>query len=351
MRAPLWRSLPTVGLLAGLVLLCLTTGWYVFPPPVDSAVPASAPAPAAAPGRGASTTSSGSSAAASPRHAGDSSPSVEDIQRQLLLARVRHGLQQAWQRSASQSDFALTPGRIVAGLLEKRCVAAAREQLEPCRALLFALLKERLALPDDVTAERLWDVLERVDAEYRRQVVARLEKEPDLDFLAAFERFRQARRELAGPALDAKLFGLADDILLLPSRADGLAADPTLSADGRRAAWQQMLHELEREHQVQLAAVVEPLELAKLELRLEEAAGPLTPQQRQAVLERHLGAAAARQYLEHEREQQERDARLEAFNRERERLLQELAASGLTPEQVRQRMPELDRQLFARYGL
>ena len=347
------RSLPRSGLLAGLLLLCLATGWYVFPPPVDGAVPGPALALTPAPAGGAAALAGGQAAAPSPLRASDTAAGVEDIQRQLLLARVRHGLARAWQRSAAKGDFALTPGRIVAGLLEKHCGLLRRDaaSAEPCRGLLFALLKERLALPDDITAQKLWEVLERVDAEYRRQVVARLEAEPGLDFRAAFERFRRARRELAGPVLDDKLFGLADALLLLPSRADRLAAAPALSAEGRLAAWRELLEELEREHQVQLASVVEPLELAKLELRLEEAAGPLEPQRRQAVFERHLGAVAARQYLEHQREQQERDARLEAFNRERDRLLQELAASGLTPEQVRQRMPELDRRLFARYEL
>lgn len=349
-----------IGLLAGLILLCLVAGWLVFPPPAEGTSTSSSELAvgAGAPGRSASSLSPGASPTPSSLRTGDKSPGEEDIRRQLLLARVRHGLEQAWRRSASQGDFALTPGRIVTGLLEKRCGLLLRHAADlapasanPCRSLLFALLKERLALSDDITEEKLWSVLEQVDEEYRRQVVTRLESEPEMDSRAALERFRQARRALAGPELDAKLFGLSDALLLLPSRVDGLVADPAIPAERKLAAWQELLQSFEREHQAQLASVVEPMELARLELRIHEAAGPLDPQRRQAVLEHHLGAAAARERLEHQRAQQDRDARLEAFNRERERRLQELAASGLTPEQIRQRMPELDRLLFARYGL
>jgi hypothetical protein len=102
---------------------------------------------------------------------------------------------------------------------------------------------------------------------------------------------------------------------------------------------------------VRLGSVVEPVELAKHALRLHETAGPLGPEQQQAVLERYASPEVARRYLEHQQEQRDRSERLRAFNQERDQLLEQLAGAGLTPEQRRQRMTEIDQQLFEKYHL
>jgi hypothetical protein len=68
-------------------------------------------------------------------------------------------------------------------------------------------------------------------------------------------------------------------------------------------------------------------------------------------MERYAAPDVARRYLEHQQEQQDRSERLRAFNQERDQLLEQLARAGLTPEQRRQRMTEIDSQLFKKYHL
>lgn len=284
------------------------------------------------------------------------------------MARVSHGLDTALRRAASQGDFGLAPGRILESLLKRRCgllerhadeVAPHGERLglegrtgaELCRSLLFQRMKEQFALGEDVPPARLWELLGRVDAEYARLVVKQLESHPGGSAEAARERFRAARRELLGPELTRRLFGLSDDLLRLPERVDALLADASLPRERKVEAWQGLLQQVEREHGVRLSTVVEPMDLARLELKLREAEGPLDAARRQQVLERYAGSESARRHLEHQRQQEALEARLEAFNRERQQRLVEMAAAGLTPEEQRARMPELDRQLFEKYQL
>ena len=154
-----------------------------------------------------------------------------------------------------------------------------------------------------------------------------------------------------GADLDRRLFGLADEVLHLPFQVEDLLRDTNLSSEQKLAAYGAALQRIEREHGVRLASVVEPVELGKHALRLHETAGPLEPEQRQAVLERFAGPGSSRRYLEHQQEQQDQSERLRAFNQERDQLLEQLARAGLTPEQHRQRMSEIDSQLFEKYHL
>ncbi len=362
-----------------MALLSLAVGWYVTGP--ASAEPVAGTALAeetdALPGFVAGVASEGSrgpllakpvAGGAAGAVGGEESATARELQARLLVARVGHGLGRALRRAASQGDFGLAPGRILESLLERRCgllvrhadgVAFYGERLglegktgaELCRSLLFQRMKEQFSLGEDVTPERLWALLGRVDAEYERLVVRQLESHPGDSALGARERFREARREVLGPELERRLFGLSDDMLRLPERVDALIADASTRGERKLEAWQELLQELEREHGVRLATVVEPLDLARLEWKLREAEGPLDAAQRQAVLERYVGSESARRYLEHQQQQQAMEARLEAFNRERQQGLAEMAAAGLTPEQQRERMPELDRRLFEKYDL
>jgi Proteobacterial lipase chaperone protein len=170
-------------------------------------------------------------------------------------------------------------------------------------------------------------------------------------YLAAVERFREARRHILGAELDARLFGLSDDVLLLPSQVDTLLRDPGASVEQNVATWQAELRRSEREHGVRLAELLEPMDLARQELRLRESAGPLDDEARRAVLERHAGPEVASKELEFRRDQHERAERLSAFNAEREQLLAKLRAEGLTAEQLRERLPEIDQRLFEKYHL
>ncbi|MBN1207333.1 MAG: hypothetical protein JXB05_20795 [Myxococcaceae bacterium] len=300
--------------------------------------------------------------------AGSPLPEAREIQARLLVAKARHSLEQAWKRASSQGDFALAPGRILRSLLARRCglverhaeqLLALREQLaldggsgaELCRGLLYSSLKERLALPGDITPARLWEQLEQVDAAYARFVVEDPSSSQESGFFSAVERFREARRRIVGPELDQRLFGLSDAVLQLRPEVDSLLRDPGTSVEQKLAAWQELLQRIEHEHGVRLADVMEPVELARQELRLRESAGPLDADTRRAVLERYAGPEVALRDLEHHREQQERDERLRAFNAEREQLLAELVSAGLTPEQLRQRMPEIDQRLIEKYHL
>lgn len=295
-------------------------------------------------------------------------PKAQEIKAQLLVAKARHTLGQAYERASAHGDFALAPGRILNSLLDRRCglvqrhaeeLAPYREQLglassdsaNLCRNLLFSLVKERRAVPEGVSEERLWEMLEQIDAAYERLVIADPSTAREESFRAAYERFREARRGIVGPELDRRLFGLADEVLHLPFQVDELLRDPRTSTEQKLAAYEGTLQRIEREHGVRLASVVEPLELAKHALRLQETAGPLAADQQRAVLERYAGPEVAQRYLEHQREQQDRSERLRAFNQEREQLLEQMAREGLTPEQRRQRMAELDSQLFEKYRL
>ncbi|WP_224245517.1 hypothetical protein [Hyalangium gracile] len=295
-------------------------------------------------------------------------PEAREIQARLLAARVRNSLERSWRRVSAQGDFSLAPGRILQSLLDRRCGLVERhaeelrawsQQLglegtrgaELCRGLLFASLRERLALPDDVTPEFLWSRLEQVDAAYERLVVQEASSSSERGYFAALERFREERRRLLGPELDARLFGLSDDVLLLPSRVDTLLGSPGASVEQNVATWQAELRRIEREHGVRLSEVMEPVELARQELRLRESSGPLDEAARRAVLERQAGAEAASRELAFRHEQRERAERLSAFNAEREQLLAKLRGEGLTPEQLLERMPEIDRSLFEKYHL
>ncbi|HYO55612.1 lipase secretion chaperone [Archangium sp.] len=276
-------------------------------------------------------------------------PDSRELEARLLVAQARHRLGTAYERAAARGDFSLTPGRILKSLLDRRCGALRRDT--DCHGLLFAYLKERFALPDDLTQERLWSMLERVDAEYDRLVVRHLPFASDEAFLAAHERFREARRDILGPSLERRLLGLSDELFQLPYRVDRLVTDSHTPVEQKLAAYQEMLQRFESEHGVRLASVVEPVELAKLELRIRETAGPLGPEQQRAVLERHAGSESTGRYLEHQQEQQDRSERLNAFNQERARLLEQMTRSGLTPEQLRQWMPAVDQQLLVKYQL
>lgn len=300
--------------------------------------------------------------------AGDAAPEAHQIKARLVVAKARHSLGQSYERAAAHGDFALAPGRILNSLLARRCglvrshaeeLALERERLGLqssdgaglCREFLFSLLKERLALPEGMSQERLWDMLEQVDAAYARLVLADPAAASDEDFRAAYERFREARRGIVGADLDRRLFGLADEVLHLPFQVEDLLRDKTTSTEQKIADYDAALQRIEREQGVRLASVVEPIELAKHALRLHETAGPLAPEQRQAVLERYAGPEVSRRYLAHQQEQQDRSERLRAFNQERDQLLEQLARAGLTPEQRRQRMTEIDSQLFKKYHL
>jgi hypothetical protein len=216
---------------------------------------------------------------------------------------------------------------------------------------LDGLLQERLSLPEGTSQARFWESLERVGEAAARHVLGNPSASGDEAFHAAYERFRRERRELVGPDVERRLFGLSDELVRLPLQVDALVNDPRLTPAQRSATYEGALQRVEQEYGVALASVVEPLDLAKNALRLHETAGPLGPAQRQAILEQYAGPETTRRYLEHQLEQQERDERLRAFNQERDRLLEQLTRAGLTPEQVRERMPGLDQQLFEKYHL
>jgi len=298
----------------------------------------------------------------------DAAPEARQIKAQLVIAKARHSLGQSYERAAAHGDFALAPGRILNSLLDRRCglvqrhaeeIALERESLGLqssdgaglCREILFSLLKERLALPEDMPQARFWDMLEQVDAAYTQLFLADPGAASDEAFRAAYERLREDRSGIVGADLDRRLFRLADEVLHLPFQVEDLLRDKTTSTEQKIAAYDAALQRIEREQGVQLASVVEPLDLAKHALRLHETAGPLGPEQRQAVMERYAAPDVARRYLEHQQEQQDRSERLRAFNQERDQLLEQLARAGLTPEQRRQRMTEIDSQLFKKYHL
>lgn len=358
MRAP--------GILLGIALMGLMAWralatWAV--PAAKDAVPLASPGEPAAPSAPAS--------AVAPRLGPSVSPVAPEaalLKAQLLAAKTRQALGQAYERSAAHGDFALAPGRILQSLVERRCglvqahaaeLAAEREHLGLqasdgpglCRELLFSIVKERLALAEDVSQARFWELLAQVDAAYERLVVEDPSAARPEAFRAAYERFREARRGIVGPELDRRLFGLADEVLRLPFQVEDLVQDPRTSAAQKLAAYEGTLQRIEREHAVKLSSVIEPLELAKHALRLQETAGPLRPEQQQALMERYAGPEVTQRYLAAQQEQQDRSERLRAFNQERDALLEQLARAGLGPDQRRQRMTEIDRQLFEKYRL
>ncbi len=284
------------------------------------------------------------------------------------MAQVRHSLERVWRRAAAQGDFSLAPGHILQSILDRRCglVEAHASELrawmpqwglegttgaELCRSLLFSSLRERLALPDELTSARLWSLLEQVDAAYEQLVVGDASSASESGYFAAVEHFREARRRILGPELDSRLFGLSDDMLLLPSKVDALLLSPGASVEQNVAAWQAELRRIESEHGVRLSELLEPMELARQELRLRESAGPLDEEARRAVMERRAGPEVAARQLEFRQEQQDRAERLSAFNAERDQLLARLRGEGLTPEQLRERLPEIDQRLFEKYHL
>ncbi|ADO70771.1 lipase secretion chaperone [Stigmatella aurantiaca] len=295
-------------------------------------------------------------------------PEAEHLQAQLLVAQVRQSLEQVSRRATAQGDFALAPNRVLRSLLARRCglverhaeaLLARREALglegengaELCSGLLFRSLQKRLSLPEDLSQASFWRSLEQVDATYEQLVVNDPSSAQDEGYFSAIERFRQERRRRLGQELDARLFGLPDEMLRLPAEVSALLKNPETSGDEKVAAWQGLLQRVEQAHGVRLVDVMEPVELARQELRLRESAGPLDEATRHAVLEHHAGTEVAQRDQEHRREQEARGERLRAFNTERERILAELSRTGLTPEQLRQRMPEIDQRLIEQYQL
>jgi hypothetical protein len=338
--------LRVAGILVGIALVSLLA-WRARVPSPELQAPGGE-APSEAPAQTAASLDTPSRAEAP---AGAALPDAQQIRAQLSRAKAQHALARAFERAAADGDFALAPGRIVKSLVDRRCGFDGPDSANMCRSLLFSVLKERLALPEDLSQDKLWDMLAQVDAAYERLVVGDPASARDEAFRAAYARFQEARRSIVGPDLDRRLFGLADEVLTLPFQVNELVHDSRASTGQKIAAYEATLQRIEREHGVSLASVVEPLELAKHALRLHETAGPLEPERRQAVLERYAGAEAAQRYLEHQREQEDRNERLRAFNQERDQLLEQLSREGLTPEQLRQRMAELDPPLFEKYRL
>lgn len=117
----------------------------------------------------------------------------------------------------------------------------------------------------------------------------------------------KAGRDGSCPATDPRrrLFGLSDELVRLPFLVDELVHDSRRSPAQRMAAYEDMLQRIPREYGVELASVVEPLELAKNALRLHETVGALGPAPQQAILERYAGPETTRLYLEHQMEQQD----------------------------------------------
>ncbi|HEX2573548.1 MAG TPA: lipase secretion chaperone [Polyangia bacterium] len=355
-----------LGLLVGLALLGLALWRYLAPSAPLPRAPLSEPA---AHTEGASLDRG--------RRAGEPAApeeSPEAFQARLLLEQARQRLLGAYQRASGQADFALAPGRVLRSLLEKRCGLLERHEEawraykdrwgltgqtgpELCRSLLFAYLKDRLGLPEDVTQAAFFARLDRIDAEYERLVLRRLSPgaggaaTADAAFLDAYERFREARRGILGSELDRKLLGLADDVLHLPHEVQKIVADPRTPAAEKLAAYQKLLAGIEGQYQVLLSSVLEPVELAKLELRIREAEGELGPEERRAVIEKYAGPDYAARYVQDQQEQADRNERLKAFNQERDQMLAELRAAGLSPEEVQKRMPEIDRLLLHKYRL
>ncbi|MCY1077330.1 lipase secretion chaperone [Archangium lansingense] len=267
----------------------------------------------------------------------------------FLVAQPSQTLVQAYERAAARGDFGMAPGRILESLRDRYCGSPQRGADE-CRGLLFAYLQERFALPEEVTSVAFWSMLARIDAEFDRLVTSNPRSHSDAEFLAVHERFREARRDIAGAALDRRLFGLSDDLLDLPQRVGELAGDSRMPLEQKLAAYQDALQRIEHEHGVRLMSVMEPVELARHELRIREAADVLGPEQRREVLERYTGPEYARRYLDYHQEQQTRSERLKAFNQERDLLLKQLASES-SPEQLRQRMLAVDQRLFEKYDL
>ncbi len=363
----------TPGWVWGLALLGFAAGWALLAP--GSATQASEEGARSAQGLSSPLSEARPQASSEARAeetarapAGANDVDVRYLQAQLRVARARGLLGAAYERTAAGGDFALAPGRLLRSFREKRCGAVRRheEALAPwreqlglggpesgdlCERLLFAYLKERHALPDTLTPAQLWRLLEQVDAAYTRLVADNPRAASDEGFLTATEHYRQVRRGLVGPELDARLFGLSDGLFRLPGEARRIASDARASPEQKLAAWQEVLRQLEDTHTVKLAAVMEPVELARHELRIREAAGPLDAEQRRAVLERNTSPENARRAQEHQQQQQSHQERLAAFNAERERMLSQLAAQGLSPEQLRERMPGIDQHLFTKYHL
>lgn len=275
---------------------------------------------------------------------------LEEVKARLLREQTQRMLAAAYQRAAAQPDFAMAPGRVLRSLLERRCPPPLRDP-ERCRSLLFAYLKERFSFPESITPAKLWALLDQVDAESDRTLVKPSAAASDEAFLAAYERFAGTRRGILGESLDRQLFGLADGLLHLPHQVRELAAETRNSPEQKLAAYHRLLEQLQLDHGVALATVVEPVELAKLELQIREASGALRLEQRQAVLQAYTSAEYARRYVAHQQAQESRSERLKAFNQEREQVLKRLADTGLTSEQLRQKMPEIDRQLLEKYQL
>lgn len=310
------------------------------------------------------------------QRAGDrivSEESPEAFQARLLYEQARQRVLGAYQRASGQADFAMAPGRVLRSLLEKRCGLLERYaeewrvykdrwgltgQTGPelCRSLLFNHLKERLGLPDGVTQAAFFARLDRIDAEYERLVLRQggfpgAAKAADDAFLDAYERFREARRGILGAELDHKLFGLADEVLHLPKEVQKIVADPRIPAPERLAAYKKLLTGIEGQYQVPLSSVLEPVELAKLELSIRETGTELGPEERRAVIEKYAGPEYAARYVQDQQEQVDRNERLKAFNQERDKMLADLRAEGLSPEEVQKRMPEIDRLLLRKYQL
>ncbi len=82
-------------------------------------------------------------------------PDARQIKEQLSRAKAQHSLARAFERADDDGDFALAPSRILKSLVDRRCGFDGPESASVCRGLLFAVLKERLALPEDVTEARL----------------------------------------------------------------------------------------------------------------------------------------------------------------------------------------------------
>ncbi|HEX5749987.1 MAG TPA: lipase secretion chaperone [Archangium sp.] len=340
-----------LGVLSGAVLLGLAAGWSSThsvavaraPSTPDGQVPSRTGTPRPAPPA---------------RNAPAPSENLDarELELRMRVANVRASLGRSYERASSQGDFALAPGHILESLLERRC-GLVRLGLtgsnagEFCRELLFSLLRERLSLPEGTSQARFWESLTRVDEAAARHGLGASPVSGGEAFHVAYERFRQERRDIVGPDVEQRLFGLSDELVRLPFLVDELVNDSRLSPEQRMAAYDGLLQSISRDHGVELASVVEPLELAKNALRLHGPAGALGPAQQQAILERYAGPEVTRLHLEHQLEQQDRGERLRAFNQERDRLLRQLTRAGLTPEQLRERMPGLDQQLFEKYQL
>jgi len=307
-----------------------------------------------------------------------SAKNIEQFQVLLFLEQSKKVLKEQFEKLLPRADFAMMPAKMLNSFLAKRCIKLRhQEQNHPkmkafypknlqnsedlCRSLVFGIIQQKTQLADQLDSAQFWGLLQQIDEVFSDSFIANNIELNQASLNAGYQAFQTTRKLILGENLDQHLFGLSDDVFYLPSMVTeiSLLSDVTLAE--KIALFDAHIRQIERHHNITSTDILEPIEFAKMEIRIYQAtlqentslegSSELLAEFKESAMAKYMGHLKAEQYLTYQKEESLRITRLNQFNLEREDMLDQARIEGISEEQLPLRMQSIDKQLFKKYLL